>query len=173
VNKRLFAELVESMTQMNVIVRGKRAASREFHVYALFVLFLGLWAGALAYGQVASVGGFHKWMDSFDVYKESIRVLDPTPRAACETQLRRILTTIDDNAVCTDDAECTLVSQDPFGSTVPVRVEKGKSLLSDMQRFKSSCDNSSFRSEQNSGLVSVPACVKNRCAVKTSLAERH
>jgi len=32
VNKKLFAELVESMTQMNEIVRGERAPSREFHV---------------------------------------------------------------------------------------------------------------------------------------------
>ena len=34
-NKRLFAELVESMTQMNEIVRGERAPSREFHVDAI------------------------------------------------------------------------------------------------------------------------------------------
>jgi len=32
VNKKLFAELVESMTQMNEIVRGERAPSREFQV---------------------------------------------------------------------------------------------------------------------------------------------
>jgi len=31
-NKKLFAELVESMTQMNEIVRGERAPSREFHI---------------------------------------------------------------------------------------------------------------------------------------------
>jgi putative transcriptional regulator len=38
VNKKLFAELVESMTQMNEIDRGKRAPSREFHVDALSVM---------------------------------------------------------------------------------------------------------------------------------------
>jgi putative transcriptional regulator len=31
-DKKLFAELVESMTQMNEIIRGERAPSREFHV---------------------------------------------------------------------------------------------------------------------------------------------
>ena len=31
-NKNLFSELVESMTQMNEIVRGKRAPSRKFDV---------------------------------------------------------------------------------------------------------------------------------------------
>jgi putative transcriptional regulator len=37
VNKKLFAELVESMTQMNEIVRGERAPSREFHVDAIAI----------------------------------------------------------------------------------------------------------------------------------------
>lgn len=34
-NKKLFAELVESMTQMNEIARGERAPSWEFHVEPL------------------------------------------------------------------------------------------------------------------------------------------
>jgi len=33
-DKKLFGELVESMTQMNEIIRGERAPSREFHVTA-------------------------------------------------------------------------------------------------------------------------------------------
>lgn len=35
--KKLFAELVESMKQMNEIARGERAPSREFHVEPLGV----------------------------------------------------------------------------------------------------------------------------------------
>jgi putative transcriptional regulator len=37
VNKKLFAELVKSMTQMNEIARGARAPSREFHVDAIAI----------------------------------------------------------------------------------------------------------------------------------------
>jgi putative transcriptional regulator len=37
VNKKLFSELVESMTQMGEIVRGERAPSREFHVDAIAI----------------------------------------------------------------------------------------------------------------------------------------
>jgi DNA-binding XRE family transcriptional regulator len=37
VNKKLFAELVESMEQMNEIARGERAPSREFHVEPLAI----------------------------------------------------------------------------------------------------------------------------------------
>lgn len=36
-NKKLFADLVESMTQMNEIARGERAPSREFHVEPLAI----------------------------------------------------------------------------------------------------------------------------------------
>ena len=36
-DKKLFAELVESMTQMNEIARGERAPSREFHVDAFSI----------------------------------------------------------------------------------------------------------------------------------------
>jgi putative transcriptional regulator len=37
VNKKLFKELVDSMTQMGEIVRGERAPSREFHVDAIAI----------------------------------------------------------------------------------------------------------------------------------------
>ena len=36
-NKKLFAELVESMEQMNEIARGERAPPREFHVEPLAI----------------------------------------------------------------------------------------------------------------------------------------
>ena len=36
-NKKLFAELVGSMEQMNEIARGERAPSREFHVEPLAI----------------------------------------------------------------------------------------------------------------------------------------
>ena len=36
-NKKLFAQLVESMTRMNEIMRGEGAPSREFHVDAIAI----------------------------------------------------------------------------------------------------------------------------------------
>jgi hypothetical protein len=87
-------------------------------------LLLGLFVGTFACGQTLG----NKWMDSFDDFKDSIRTSDPAHRSACERQLRGILTTIDDNRACSTDAQCTLINQDPFGSTVPVRTEREKSL---------------------------------------------
>jgi len=37
VDKKLFAELVESMEQINEMARGERAPSREFHVEPLAI----------------------------------------------------------------------------------------------------------------------------------------
>ncbi len=130
---------------------------------------VGLLAGAMAFAQGTGMEEGHKWVDSFNAYKANIRALDPTAKKACESQLHRILKTIDDNAMCAVVSECTLLDQDPFGSTVPVRAESAKALLSDMKQFTHSCDDHSSHSVRNNGTVSVPACVKNRCMVRTSL----
>jgi hypothetical protein len=129
----------------------------------------GLLAVAIAFAQGIGTEARRKWVDSFSAHKANIRALDPTATKACESQLHRILKAIDDNAVCSVDSECTLLDQDPFGNTVPVRVERAKALLADMKRFAYSCDNHSSRSVRDNGTVNVPGCVKNRCMVLTSL----
>ena len=73
-----------------------------------------------------------------------------------------------DNATCSIDADCTLLNQNPFGATVPVRTEKGKPLLSKMKQFKAKYDNNSSHAVQGIAAMSAPACVRNRCLVRTS-----
>lgn len=53
-DKKLFSQLVESMTQMNEIVRGERAPSREFVVDALGVREIRK-ASGLTQHQFASI----------------------------------------------------------------------------------------------------------------------
>ena len=64
-NKKLFAELVESMTQMNEIVRGERAPSREFHVDAIAIKGLrskiGLSQSQFAALLQVNVGTLRNW----------------------------------------------------------------------------------------------------------------
>ena len=64
-NKRLFAELVESMTQMNEIVRGERTPSREFHVDAIAIKALrskiGLSQSQFAALLQVNVGTLRNW----------------------------------------------------------------------------------------------------------------
>jgi hypothetical protein len=110
-----------------------------------------------------------KWVDSFNAYRSHIRPLGPAATEACEGQLHRILEAIDDNQACTADSDCTLVSEEPFGRTVPVRSGSAKALSSDMKQFRDSCNNESSRAFYNNELVHVPACITNRCMVKTSL----
>jgi hypothetical protein len=129
---------------------------------------VGILAVAIGCAQDPEAQREHSWVDSFDSYKSNIRPLDPAAQRACESQLHRILSTIDAGGACTGDADCTLLNQEPFGPTVPVRVERAEGLVSDMTQFRSSCDSGSLRFERNDELVSVPACVKNRCMVMTS-----
>jgi putative transcriptional regulator len=64
-NKKLFAELLESMTQKNEIARGERAPSREFHVNALWVKALrsklGLSQPKFAKLLLVDVGTLRNW----------------------------------------------------------------------------------------------------------------
>ena len=64
-NKKLFAELVESMTQMNEIVPGERAPSREFHVDAIAIKALrsklGLSQPKVAALLHVNVGTLRNW----------------------------------------------------------------------------------------------------------------
>jgi hypothetical protein len=123
----------------------------------------------VSYAQVSGTQKPRKWVDSFNAYKSHIRPLNPTATKACETKLRRILQAIDENQACTVDSECALVSEEPFGQTVPVQVAGATALASAMKQFRASCNNESMRAFYNSELTHAPACVQNRCMVKTSV----
>lgn len=64
-NKKLFAELVESMEQMNEIAGGERTPSREFHVEPLAIKELrsklGLSQPKFAKLLHVDVGTLHNW----------------------------------------------------------------------------------------------------------------
>jgi hypothetical protein len=108
----------------------------------------------------------HRWLDSFAAFKESIRPLEPAAAARCEEELHAILKQIDDNGTCSADTDCTLVNQDPFGATVPVRAEARTGLLSAMRSFKASCDNDRMHSNMELAAESAPTCHQGRCWVK-------
>jgi hypothetical protein len=130
----------------------------------LCVMVTGLLFNVSTSAQTASP--VHHWIDSFDEYKKSIRSLEPAAHEQCVTELRNILEGIDNNASCSNDSECTLLNQDPFGNTVPVRVDAGSALLSRMQHFKASCDNGRLQSNPELPAESTPVCSQTRCLVK-------
>ena len=132
----------------------------------ILALFVGLVASSVPHAQARGADEPHKWVNSYEAHKANIRSLAPAPKKACESQLRQILKSIDDNATCSVDSDCTLLNQDPFGSTVPVRIKKGDALLSQMKQYKNSCDNNSFHASQSIATISVATCVKNRCMVR-------
>jgi hypothetical protein len=134
----------------------------------LATVCVGVVAIAMGCTQGPDAERQHSWVDSFESYKSNIRPFDMSAQQSCESQLHRILSGIDAGGACTVDADCTLIDQEPFGPGVPVRVESAEALVADMTEFRSSCDDGSLRFERNDELVSVPACVKNRCMVMTS-----
>ena len=128
-----------------------------------------LFALAVTHAQGPGAGNPQERADRFNAYKSRIKATSPQTAKACEGQLRRILDALDDSKACTADSDCTFVSEEPFGQTVSVRVTAAEALLSDMRKFRKSCNDESIRAWYNPELMHVPACVKNRCMVKTSL----
>jgi hypothetical protein len=127
-----------------------------------------LFAVALSCAQTQDNQRPRKWANAFDSYRVHIRPLGPTAAKACETQLRRVLEAIDENQACTVDSDCTLVREEPFGQTVPVRSVGATTVTAAMREFRTSCNNESMQASYNSELVHSPACVQSRCMVKTS-----
>ena len=137
-----------------------------------FLACLAVFSSAVVYAQITG-DTQRKWTDSFADLKANIRTLDQSSKKDCEDHLRQILKSLDSGASCSVDTECTILNQDPFGATVPIRVNESKALLTQMKQFADSCDNHSFHSIANNGTVSVPACIKRRCMVVTSLSQQH
>jgi len=126
-------------------------------------------AVAFSYAQGPAAETPRKWVDSFNAYKSQMRPLGAAATRACEGQLQRILKAVDDNGACTVDSDCTLVNQEPFGRTIPIRMDSARALQANMKQFRDACDNQLSQAFYNSELVHVPACVQGRCMVKTSV----
>ena len=124
-----------------------------------------------ACGRAPGTESGSSWADSYAGYRATFRPLDPQAQARCEGQLHRILMGIDDNQACSADSDCTLLSHEPFGPTVPVRKQGAEVLLSDMKQFDASCNGRTSHFVANADLVNAPACVKNRCMVRTSVKD--
>jgi hypothetical protein len=129
--------------------------------------FLLILTATTAFAQVMATQDATRWVDSYESYKTNIRQLDQDHRIVCEKQLYVLLKTIDDNRACSNDSECALVSEEPFGPVVPVRLDSSSALLAQMKAFRESCNDESVESHYNMELQHVPACWKNACMVKT------
>jgi hypothetical protein len=129
--------------------------------------FLLILIATTAFAQVTATQEATRWIDSYEHYKTNIKQLDHDHRTDCENQLYVLLKTIDDNRGCSNKSECTLVSEEPFGPVVPVRLDASSALLAQMKTFRESCKDESIQSHYNIDLQHEPVCWKNACMVKT------
>lgn len=136
--------------------------------YTVVTIVAAAVACLVGLGHAQSPASSRKWLDSFDQYKSTVRSLDKAATKACESELRHILTSIDQNQTCSVDSDCTLAAEEPFGPVVPVRTMSKKTLMADMSQFRRTCYDESRRVHYNSDLVHRPACVNTRCMVKTA-----
>ena len=130
----------------------------------LSILVLGNLA---ALAQIAVKDNDGSWSKSYEGFRKHIRPLTPQVKASCEKMLKEILSALDTKNKCSNDAYCTLIDQDPFGATVPIRTEEAHNLKIKMKDFREACDNGYTHSVRDNDIENMPVCWKNKCMVQT------
>ena len=133
-------------------------------VLLLSMLVLGRLA---ALAQIAVKDNDAGWSQSYENFRKHIRPLTPQAKASCEKLLKEILGALDTKNQCSADAYCTLVDQDPFGATVPIRTEEAHNLKVKMKSFRDACDDGYALSVRNNDIENIAVCSKNKCMVQT------
>lgn len=135
-------------------------------VLVLSILVLGNVA-ALALVQIALKDDADGWSRSYEDFRKHIRPLIPQAKASCEKLLKEILVALDTKNKCSAHAYCTLIDQDPFGATVPIRTDEAHNLKIKMETFRDTCDDGFSHSVRHGDLENSAVCSKNKCMVQT------
>ena len=113
------------------------------------------------------------WLDSYGHFKTRIRESVRDNKQKCEKLLYGILKAIDDNSYCSESVECSLISHDPFGYTIPIRSEYSSLVLNQMKEFKEKCHDNKYQYWHNKDSIHQPICWENRCMVKTQTKDNN
>jgi hypothetical protein len=130
----------------------------------LSILVLG---NIVALAQTALKDDAHSWSRSYEDFRKHIRPLTPQAKASCEKLLKEILRALDTKNKCSADAYCTLIDQDPFGATVPIRTDEAQNLKTKMKAFRHACDDGFSHSVRHGDIENIAVCSKNKCMVQT------
>lgn len=133
----------------------------------LFLLSILVFGNGTAFGQITVKDDDGSWSQSYEDYRKHIKSLTPQARASCEKLLKEILSDLDTKNKCSTDAHCSLIGQDPFGATIPIRTEEAHNLKIKMKKFRETCDDGSSHSIGHNDIENIPVCWKNKCMVKT------
>jgi hypothetical protein len=133
-------------------------------VLLLSILVLG---NLVVLAHTALKDDAHGWSQSYEEFRKHIRPLTPQAKASCEKLLKEILSALDTKNKCSADAYCTLIDQDPFGATLPIRTDEAHNLKIKMKTFRDTCDDGSSHSVRHGDLENMAVCSKNKCMVQT------
>jgi len=110
------------------------------------------------------------WSQSYESYRINIKPMQKKKdKMKCEQSLKDILKDLDTKNKCNIDEECTLLDQEPFGDTVPIRKKDAEATKTKIKKYNEACVDPSMHFVSNKELVHIPVCWKNKCMVKTSL----
>ena len=112
------------------------------------------------------------WSQSYQDYRNHIKPLAIGKKQQCEKLLSEILSDLDTKNNCSIDADCSLIDQDPFGATIPVRIKEDNAIKAKMKKYRETCDDGSFHGVKNMETMNLPVCLKTKCMVKTSLKKK-
>ncbi len=108
------------------------------------------------------------WTESYERYRNGFKKLSAAEIKYCENLLKEVLSDLDTMNQCSNDNDCTLIEQAPFGNTVPFPVILSKLMEAKMKEYSKQCDGSVLPSYINKDLINRPVCWKNKCMVSTS-----
>lgn len=138
----------------------------------LLLLSILVFGKVTAFPQTAVKHYGDSWSASFEDYRKHIKSLTPAAKASCEKLLREILTDLDTKNQCSLDSHCSLIDQDPFGATIPIRTAEAHNVQKKMKTFRNACDDGSAHSVRDDEIENLPVCWKNKCMVKTRFKKK-
>ena len=135
--------------------------------WTVVLLSIVLLGNLAAVAQTAFKDDADGWSQSYENFRKHIKPLTPQVKASCEQLLKEILGALDTKNKCSADAYCTLIDQDPFGATVPIRTDEAGNLKTKMKTFRDACDDGFSQSGRHRDMENMAVCVRNKCMVQT------
>jgi hypothetical protein len=131
---------------------------------ALLILFIIICVATVLRAEDQKEG----WSATYDLFRSHFKPLSELEMAFCEGLLKGILYDLDTKNLCNISADCALINQDPFGSTVSIPNKFRTSLKIRMQEYYDRCDDGFSHSVINSNLTHEPVCMEGKCMVRTN-----
>ena len=108
------------------------------------------------------------WVGVYDLFRSHFKPLSESEIVYCENLLQGILHDLDGKNMCNGKADCGLINQEPFGSTVPFPKQYIASMEDRMKEYCELCDDGFTNFVKKDYIVNEPICMEGKCMVMRS-----